>query len=224
MKNREIEFKDLGVVEYPRAYDIQLEYLNENVERKHRGEPTKNTVLFVEHPHVYTLGKHGHRSNLKISDQKLKEINAIFVETDRGGDITYHGYGQIVAYPIFDLDNWDILIRRYVYALEEVIIRTLREYGLDATRLDGAPGVWMTNRTMPEKICAIGIRVTKGITMHGFAFNINTDLRYFDYINPCGFTDKGVTSLQKELGQEVDMDEVKDKLKKYFVEVFGEMG
>ena len=223
MKNQEIDFHDLGVVEYPRAYDIQLEFLNKNIERKQKGEPTKNTVLFVEHPHVYTLGKHGERSNLKISDQKLKEINAIFVETDRGGDITYHGYGQIVAYPIFDLDNWDILTRRYVYALEEIIIRTLSEYGLEATRLQGAPGVWMTDRPVPEKICAIGIRVIKGITMHGFALNVNTDLHYFDYINPCGFTDKGVTSLQKELGHKVDMDEVKDKLKKYFVQVFGEM-
>ncbi len=222
MKNRKIEFVDLGVVDYPQAYDLQLEYLNQNIELKNNAQPTKNTVIFVEHPHVYTLGKHGDRFNLKISDQKLKEINAIFVRTDRGGDITYHGYGQIVAYPIFDLDNWDILIRRYIYALEEVIIRTLQEYGLQATRLEKAPGVWMVDRPIPEKICAIGVRVSRGITMHGFAFNINTDLRYFDYINPCGFTDKGVTSLQKELGRKVDMNEVKEKLKKYFLEVFDE--
>ncbi len=223
MKNKHIEFRDLGVMDYRQAYDLQIELLNRNIERKNNGDSTQNIVLYVEHPHVYTLGKNGDRSNLKISDDMLRRINATFVHTDRGGDITYHGYGQIVIYPIFDLSNWDILIRRYIHNIEEVIIRTLKDYGLEASRLEGAPGVWMLDRPRPEKICAIGVRVSRGITMHGLAFNINTDLKYFDYINPCGFTDKGVTSLQKELGRKVPLDEVKEKLSHYFVEVFGQL-
>ncbi len=225
MKNKHIEFRDLGVMDYSQAYDLQIELLNRNIERKNNGDTTQNIVLYVEHPHVYTLGKNGDRSNLKISDEMLRRINATFVHTDRGGDITYHGYGQIVIYPIFDLDNWDILIRRYIHSIEEVIIRTLQDYGLEGKRLQGAPGVWLygDGRQIPEKICAIGVRVSRGITMHGLAFNINTDLKYFDYINPCGFTDKGVTSLQKELRREVPLNEVKEKLSHYFVEVFGEL-
>ena len=221
--NKEIKFKDLGIVPYNEAYEIQLEYFNNTIERKKQGLETENIVLFVEHPHVYTLGKNGDRSNLKITDTFLKRIDAIFVQTDRGGDITYHGYEQIVIYPIFDLDNFGILIKKYVHSIEEVIIRTIREYGLEAERLKGAPGIWMTDRQRPEKICAIGVRVSHATTMHGLAFNINTDLKYFDYINPCGFTDKGVTSMQKELGREIDKEEVKEKLKKYFVEVFNEL-
>ena len=223
--NKTINFKDLGTLDYKKAYNIQLEYLNKNILKKNNGEPTENTVLFVEHPHVYTLGKNGDRLNLKISGQRLKEINATFVHTDRGGDITYHGYGQIVIYPIFDLNNWNILIRRYIYAIEEVIIRTLKEYKIEGKRLDQSPGIWLYGdaRKIPEKICAIGVKVSRGITMHGLAFNINTDLRYFDYINPCGFVDKGVSSLQKELGYQVDMNEVKEKLKKYFIQVFEEL-
>jgi len=223
--NKTINFKDLGTLDYKKAYNIQLEYLNKNILKKNNGEPTENTVLFVEHPHVYTLGKNGDRLNLKISGQRLKEINATFVHTDRGGDITYHGYGQIVIYPIFDLNNWNILIRRYIYAIEEVIIRTLKEYKIEGKRLDQSPGIWLYGdaRKIPEKICAIGVKVSRGITMHGLAFNINTDLRYFDYINPCGFVDKGVSSLQKELGYQVDMNKVKEKLKKYFIQVFEEL-
>jgi len=223
--NKTINFKDLGTLDYKKAYNIQLEYLNKNILKKNNGEPTENTVLFVEHPHVYTLGKNGDRLNLKISGQRLKEINATFVHTDRGGDITYHGYGQIVIYPIFDLNNWNILIRRYIYAIEEVIIRTLKEYKIEGKRLDQSPGIWLYGdaRKIPEKICAIGVKVSRGITMHGLAFNINTDLRYFDYINPCGFVDKGVSSIQKELGYQVDMNKVKEKLKKYFIQVFEEL-
>ena len=221
MKNKTLEFKDLGVIEYQKAYEYQLKLFNENIEKKLAGQPTKNTVIFCEHPHVYTLGKSGKRENLLISDEFLKKINATFVHTDRGGDITYHGYGQIVIYPILDLDNFGILVKKYVNAVEEVIIRTLADYGIKAERLKGAPGIWLTDRQIPEKICALGIRVSRGVTMHGLAFNINTNLDYFQYINPCGFTDKGVTSLQKELNREVPLDEVKEKLKKYFVEVFG---
>jgi lipoyl(octanoyl) transferase len=220
-----IEFKNLGVVEYQKAYQIQLEYFNRNIENKNSGRPTQNIVLYVEHPHVYTLGKHGDRSNLLISDQMLKQINATFVRTDRGGDITYHGYGQQVIYPIFDLDNFGILIKKYIWAIEEVIIRTLKDYGIEGKRLQGAPGIWLygDGREKPEKICAIGVRVSRGVTMHGLAFNINTDLRYFEFINPCGFTDKGVTSLEKELGHSVPMEQVREKLTKYFNQVFQEI-
>ncbi len=220
MQNKEIIFDDWGTLEYPKAYERQLKYFNENIERKKQGEPTKNFVFFVEHPHVYTLGKSGNENNLIVNDDFLKKINATYVRTDRGGDITYHGYGQIVIYPILDLANFDILIKRYIFSIEEAIIRTLREYGIDATRLDKAAGIWLTDRPRPEKICALGVRVSRGITMHGLAFNINTDLKYFQYINPCGFTDKGVTSLQKELGQQIDIQEVKQYLEKYFNEVF----
>ena len=223
MKNRKIQFHDLGILDYKKAYDIQVELLNQDVERKQKGLETQNTVLLLEHPHVYTLGRHGDRKNLKISDGKLKEIDAIFITTDRGGDITYHGYGQLVVYPILDLDNWQILSRRYVFALEEIVIRMLTDYGVYAHRLDNAPGVWLTDRPRPEKICAIGVRIIHNITMHGMALNVNTDLSYFDYINPCGFTDKGVTSMQKELAEEISMQEVKEKQKKYFIQVFEEI-
>ncbi len=217
-----LEFKDLGVVEYKKAYDIQLQYLNENIRRREQGEPPRNIVLYVEHPHVYTLGKNGDRSNLLASDEKLREINATFVHTDRGGDITYHGYGQQVIYPVFDLYSFGILVRRYIWAIEEVIIRTLKHYGIEGKRLEGAPGIWLygDGRQLPEKICAIGVRVSRGVTMHGLAFNINTDLSYFDYINPCGFTDKGVTSLEKELGHNVPMSEVREVLSREFENVF----
>lgn len=222
MQNRNIEFVNLGTVEYQKAYEIQLQYFNKNIEAKLNKQPTTNTVLFVEHPHVYTLGKSGNYANLIIPQAFLEKINATFVHTDRGGDITYHGYGQIVIYPIFDLDNFGILIKKYVHSVEEVIIRTLKEFNISATRIDGAAGVWLIDnkRPKPEKICALGIRVSRGITMHGLAFNINTDLNYFNYINPCGFTDKGVTSLEKELGHKVPLEKVMKLLEKYFVEVF----
>ncbi len=223
MNKRQIKFIDLGIVPYKQAYNIQLQYLNKTKERKKQGLFTENYVLYVEHPHVYTLGKHGNSANLLLPPELLKKINAEFVQTDRGGDITYHGYGQIVAYPIFDLNNFGILIKRYIHSLEEVVIQTLADYGIHAQRLEGAPGVWLndTNRPRPEKICAIGVRVSYGITMHGFAFNVNTDLNYFNYINPCGFTDKGVTSMEKELGHKIDMNEVKFKLNHYFLKIFG---
>ncbi len=219
-----IEFKDLGIVEYKKAYDIQLQYLNDNIRRRDQGLPPRNIVLYVEHPHVYTLGKNGDRSNLLISDEKLKEINATFVRTDRGGDITYHGFGQQVIYPIFDLYSFGILIKKYIWSIEEVIIRTLKEFGINGKRLEGAPGIWLYDdgRPIPEKICAIGVRVSRGVTMHGLAFNVNTDLDYFGYINPCGFTDKGVTSIKKEVGHEVPLPEVQQKLNKYFTEVFSQ--
>jgi len=220
-----LEFKNLGVVEYNKAYDIQLQYLNENIRRREQGQQPRNIVLYVEHPHVYTLGKNGDRNNLLASDEKLKEINATFVRTDRGGDITYHGYGQQVIYPVFDLYYFGIMVRRYIQAIEEVIIRTLRHYGIEGKRLEGAPGIWLygDGRPVPEKICAIGVRISRGVTMHGLAFNVNTDLSYFDYINPCGFTDKGVTSMQRELGHRVSMAAVRKVLSGEFESVFGQI-
>lgn len=222
--NKNIDFKDIGVVEYGNAYEMQLQIFNKTIEEKQNKLQTNNLVIYVEHPHVYTLGKSGDFANLIIPEDFLKKINATFYRTDRGGDITYHGYGQIVIYPIFDLDNFGILIKRYIHSIEEVIIRTLKEYNIEAERIESASGVWLTqNRTKAEKICALGVRVSRGVTMHGLAFNINTDLKYFEYINPCGFTDKGVTSLQRELGREIDLNDVKQKLSKYFVEVFGQL-
>ncbi len=224
MNDKKIIFKDIGTVEYADAYKIQTDFFEQTIKNKLDKKKTENKLLFVEHPHVYTLGKSGNVSNLMITEDFLKKINATFFRTDRGGDITYHGYGQIVIYPIFDLANFNILIKKYIFSIEEAIIRTLKEYNISAERLEKAAGIWLTkNRPRPEKICALGVRVSRGVTMHGLAFNINTDLKYFDYINPCGFTDKGVTSLQKELGHLIDIQEVKKHLKKYFTEVFSEL-
>lgn len=183
---------------------------------------TKNHLLFCEHPHVYTLGKSGFMENLLLSDSRLKELNVSFYKTNRGGDITYHGPGQIVGYPILDLELFFTDLGKYMRSLEEVIIRTLSFYGIKGDRLPGSTGVWL-DPDLPSKerkICAMGVRCSRWVTMHGFAFNINTDLRYFDYIIPCGITDKSVTSLQKELGEKVDEQEVKEILIKEFANVF----
>jgi len=172
-------------------------------------------VLFCEHTNVYTLGKSGNDQNLLIDYIQLQAKNVEFFHTNRGGDITYHGPGQIVGYPIIDLDKHKLGVKKYIFQLENSIIELLEDYKIQAERLEGATGVWLdTNKSgMARKICAIGVRVSRGITMHGFAFNVNTDLKYFDYINPCGFTDKGVTSLAKELGYNLDFDVVKQQLK-----------
>ena len=218
-----LKFIDLGTKDYLETLKIQKKLFEQNIAAKLSGEPTENYVIFVEHPHVFTLGKHGKKANLLITEQKLEQLNAKFVLTDRGGDITYHGFGQQVVYPIINLAHFHILTKKYVWALEEIIIRMLKEYQIEAQRLEGAPGIWLTfNRQLPEKICAIGIRVRHDITMHGIALNVNTDLSYFSYINPCGFTDKGVTSIEKELGNKVDMKEIKEKLRLYFNQIFSE--
>jgi len=217
---KEIIYHDWGVLEYSKAYKKQLEIFNIKIKNLKDNKKNYNHVFFVEHPHVYTLGKSGDESNLILPKESLNEIKAAFFQTDRGGDITYHGYGQIVIYPILDLSNYDIMAKKYVFLLEEVIIRTLKEYGLSASRLEKAAGVWLLDRPRPEKICALGVRISKGITMHGLAFNINTDLKYFNYINPCGYTDKGVTSLQKELSKEIDIREVKQKIEDSFNDIF----
>ena len=217
-----IEFHDWKRIEYKTAWERQEALLSEAQKQKFKeNKLPRNLVIFCEHPPVYTIGKSGSDNNLLVDDAFLRKIGATVFRINRGGDITYHGPGQIVGYPIIDLDRFHLGVKAYVHNIEEVIIRVLEEYGISAMRLKGATGVWLEPAsTNARKICAIGVRVSRGITMHGFAFNINTDLKYFSYINPCGFTDKGVTSLQKELGKPVDVEEVKLKIKKHFSEVF----
>lgn len=213
---KSITFRDLGRMSYDTAWKLQEELLQEvqgyrRNAGNHGPENRAGYILFVEHPHVYTIGKSGKESNLLVSAEKLKEEKIALYHIDRGGDITYHGPGQIVGYPVVDLETLGIGVRKYVEILEESVILTLKSLGLAAGRLTGATGVWMhlDEGRIPEKICAIGVRVSRGVTMHGFAFNVNTDLKYFNYINPCGFTDKGVTSVARETGQPANMEQVK---------------
>ena len=209
------KFYDWGLIDYKEAWDKQQAIFDKVVEyKKNRNGNTPQEVVFCEHPHVYTLGKNGNRNNLLIQDDFLKKIEATYYHTNRGGDITYHGPGQIVGYPILDLEESGFSLKEYVYNLEEGIIKCLISYGIESSRMEGATGVWLDVGTSnARKICAIGVRASRYVTMHGFAFNINTDLNYFSYINPCGFVDKGVTSLSKELGERIDIEEVKLKLK-----------
>ncbi|MDR2928557.1 MAG: lipoyl(octanoyl) transferase LipB [Cytophagaceae bacterium] len=225
----EILFKDLGTVDYQKAWDYQeklfKETLTSKLENRNHSSNTKlvhHQLIFCEHPHVYTMGKSGVQSNLLISNEQLENIGAQFYRINRGGDITYHGPGQIVGYPIFDLEIMQLGIKEYVYQLEEAIIRTLGDMYIPASRLKMATGVWLDadNASKARKICAIGVRASRFVTMHGFALNVNTNLAYFKYINPCGFIDKGVTSIEKELGVKQSMDTVKKLLLKYMREVF----
>lgn len=215
-------FKELGLMPYREAWALQ-ERLHEEVKAaKLQGVDTVNYLLFVEHPHVYTLGKSGDEANMLISAIQLQAKHAEFVKVNRGGDITYHGPGQLVVYPIIDMANFGLGVKDYVDRLEEVVIRTIEEYGIKGERLEGATGVWIEAHTpRARKICAIGIRCSRFVTMHGFALNVNTDLNYFHYINPCGFRDKGVTSIAQELGREVPLQEVKERVKYHFVDLFG---
>ncbi|MGX9987310.1 lipoyl(octanoyl) transferase LipB [Chryseobacterium sp. POL2] len=228
--NKKVRFEDLGTRDYMPAWDYQEELMKENLDIKVKNRDTapeeqtetKNHLLFVEHPHVYTLGKSGHEENMLANAEKLKEIEATYVKVNRGGDITYHGFGQIVGYPVLDLENFYTDIHRYMRDLEEVIIRTIAEYGLHGTRSEGETGVWLdVGKPYARKICAMGVKASRWVTIHGFALNVNTNMKYFDYIVPCGITDKQVTSLKNELEHEVDVEEVKQKIKKHFVEVFG---
>lgn len=233
IQNKQLRFKDLGLTEYQTAFDFQQNLMQEIIDLKLKNrdrtdgtyEQTPNYFLFVEHPHVYTLGKSGDEHNMLINEEKLKEINATFVKTNRGGDITYHGFGQIVGYPILDLDNFKSDIHLYMRNLEEVIIRTIAEYGLKGERSEGETGVWLdVGKPYQRKICAMGVKTSKWVTMHGFALNVNTDLRYFEYIIPCGIRDKSVTSMKRELEREFtaeEMADLKTKIKKHFAEVFG---
>ena len=226
--NRTISVQDLGRKDYQDTWDFQESLFQEilSIKRKNRREDahleTPNHFLFVEHPHVYTLGKSGDSSNLLIDEKKLKEIDATFYKINRGGDITYHGPGQVVGYPILDLENFFTDIHKYLRLLEEMVILTLAEYGLKAQRSKGETGVWLDVGTpFARKICAMGVRASRWVTMHGFALNVNTDLGYFDHMIPCGIRGKAVTSLNVELGKtEVDMDEVKGKLWNHFAQLF----
>lgn len=226
--NKKVNLKDLGLKDYKDTWDYQESLFQSIIEIKSRNSnqnsriETSNYFLLVEHPHVYTLGKSGDLNNLLISEKQLADKQATFYKINRGGDITYHGPGQIVGYPILDLENFFSDIHKYLRFLEEVIILTLKEYGIQAERSQGETGVWLDVGTpLVRKICALGVRTSRWVTMHGFAFNVNTDLGFFDHIIPCGIKEKAVTSLNVELGvNEVSMEEVKDKLIKHFKALF----
>jgi lipoyl(octanoyl) transferase len=233
MERQRVEFRDLGPMEYKAAWDYQDILMKENLDIKalsHQSEitphplelPTKHHLLFVEHPPVYTLGKSGNIGNVLINENEREKRGIQFFHTNRGGDITFHGPGQIVGYPIFDLEKFYTDIGRYLRELEEVIILTLAEYGIEAGRSKGETGVWIDAHVpgKERKICAMGVRCSRWITMHGFALNVNTDLAYFNHIIPCGIQNKKVTSIQEELGREIDFNEVKEKLKRNFERVF----
>jgi lipoyl(octanoyl) transferase len=224
---QKVVFQDLGHKAYQETWDYQTELLQEAVDikfdnRKNGNQnQTKSHFLFVEHPHVYTLGKSGDVSNLLLNEKQLEDKGITFFKINRGGDITYHGPGQIVGYPILDLENFFTDVHKYLRLLEETIILTIAEYGLKGTRSEGETGVWLDVGTpFARKICALGVRASRWITMHGFALNVNTDLGYFDHIIPCGIRGKAVTSMQAELGKELDLDEVKEKIKKHFCFLF----
>ena len=225
--NKKVGFQDLGLIDYRKCWDYQEELFAEILavksanRKENKTDITQNHLLFCEHPHVYTLGKSGDEKNLLVNEDYLKSRGATFHKINRGGDITYHGPGQIVGYPILDLDNFFTDIHKYLRFLEEAIILTLKEYGLVSERSPGETGVWFDVGTpKARKICALGVKSSRWVTMHGFAFNINADLSYFGNIIPCGIVDKQVTSMQKELGRKMDMEEVKTKLKSHLVCLF----
>lgn len=202
-----------GTIPYEQAWKKQAEYFETLVQAKQSGREYMNRIIFCEHPHVYTLGRSGKERNMLLSDRQLQRIGATYYHIDRGGDITYHGPGQQVCYPILNLEDFSLGLKEYVHQLEEAVIGVCASYGIEAGRVEKATGVWLEGDTSrARKICAIGVRSSHYVTMHGLAFNVNTDLSYFSYINPCGFVDKGVTSLQKELGHEVLMEEARLRL------------
>ncbi|MCB9188870.1 MAG: lipoyl(octanoyl) transferase LipB [Flavobacteriales bacterium] len=231
MSRPHVKFFDLGLSDYKKTWDYQTELFDENIAIKiaNRKESdialhqiTKNYLIFCEHPHVYTLGKSGSEANLLVNEAILKQQNAQYYKINRGGDITYHGPGQLVAYPIFDLESYFFTdIHKYMRALEEAVILTIGEYGLKGERAEGLTGVWLDGgKANARKICAMGVKSSRWVTMHGLALNIDTDMSYFNNIVPCGIEDKSVTSLSKELGRKVSMDEVKEKLKINLANVF----
>ncbi len=227
--NKKTKFKHLGLIDYQKAWDYQEDIFKQSVDlkiqnRKNEGneKETPNYLIFCYHPHVYTLGKSGKQENLLLNEDGLKQHEATYYKINRGGDITYHGPGQIVGYPILDLDNFFTDIHKYLRLLEEAVILTLQEYGIESGRIDGLTGVWIDHveQKDPRKICALGVKSSRWVTMHGFAFNVNTDLSYFEHIIPCGIDDKAVTSLEKELGKKVDIIEVEIKLRKHIADLF----
>lgn len=229
--NHETTVIDLGLVEYQQAFDYQTRLFNEilAVKAENRDKPpheqkaTRNYFIFCEHPNVYTLGKSGDENNLLIKKQDLPSIQASYFPINRGGDITFHGPGQIVVYPVIDLENFFTDIHRYMRTLEESVIRTLKSFSIEGGRITGLTGVWLDvdNKMKARKICALGVKTSRWVTLHGLAFNVNTDLHYFDYIVPCGISDKAVTSLEKELGALQDIDAVKSLLRTNLLELFG---
>ena len=228
-QNKKVLFQDWGLTDYEEAWSKQEDIFSKPIAIKtaNRNSPdnqteTPNFLIFTEHPHVYTLGKSGKPENLLLDEDSLKEKQATYHKINRGGDITYHGPGQIVGYPILDLDNFFTDIHLYLRTLEEAIILTLKDYGIEAGRYEGYTGVWLdADNEKARKICAMGVRCSRWVTMHGFAFNVNPDLSYFGNIVPCGIDDKDVTSMKRELGYEVDMDDVKNKLKGHIASLFG---
>jgi lipoyl(octanoyl) transferase len=230
-KNTDIQFEHLGLIDYKEAWDYQDKLFSATLALKVQNRtaapdaqvPTPNYLLFCQHPHVYTLGKSGHEEHLLLNQEGLQAKGATYYKINRGGDITYHGPGQIVGYPILDLENYFTDIHKYLRFLEEAIILALADYGIIAGRIPGLTGVWLDHEEQrnPRKICAMGVKCSRWVTMHGFAFNINTDLDYFNNIVPCGISDKAVTSLAKELGHEVPLAEVEEKLLKHLGALFG---
>ena len=225
--NKKVGFQDLGLIDYRKCWDYQEELFAEILavksanRKENKTEATKNHLILCEHPHVYTLGKSGDENNLLVNEDYLKSRGTSFHKINRGGDITYHGPGQIVVYPILDLDNFFADIHKYLRFLEEAVILTLKEYELDSERSPGETGVWVDVGTpKARKICALGVKSSRWVTMHGFAFNINSDLSYFGNIIPCGITDKNVTSLQQELGGKMNLEKVKNKVKSHLVDLF----
>jgi lipoyl(octanoyl) transferase len=224
---RQVIIEDLGLIDYKKAWDYQEMLFKETVDRKIRirnGESalvTENHLLFCQHPHVYTLGKSGQEDHLLLNEAQLDQADISYYKINRGGDITYHGPGQLVVYPIFDLDHFFTDIHKYLRLLEEAVIQTLAEYGVKGERSDGETGVWIDVDTPnARKICAMGVKSSRWVTMHGIGFNINADLSYFNHIVPCGIVDKGVTSLQKEIGKELDLNEVQEILLKKLASLF----
>lgn len=227
MQNKKVTFIDWGLVDYQEAWDRQEEIFNKTLAVKHENRvnstefPTENYLIFNEHPHVYTLGKSGKPEHLLLDEKALEEKEATYYKINRGGDITYHGPGQIVGYPILDLDNFFTDIHLYLRTLEEAIILTLNDYGIQAGRYPSFTGVWIDgDNEKARKICAMGVRASRWVTMHGFAFNVNADLSYFGNIVPCGIDDKDVTSMERELGYKPNIEEVKDKLKGHIANLF----
>ena len=227
MGNKKVSFQDWGLLDYQAAWDRQEEIFGEIVNAKilnrtnNADMPTDNYLVFVEHPHVYTIGKSGKTENLLLDEKGLKQQKASYYKINRGGDITYHGPGQIVGYPILDLDTFFTDIHLYLRTLEDAIILTLADYGIKAGRYPGYTGVWLdADNEKARKICAMGVRCSRWVTMHGFAFNVNSDLNYFKHIVPCGIDDKDVTSMERELGFKLDSEEVKQKLSKHIAMLF----
>lgn len=225
MKNKEVQYIDLGLIDYKEAWDFQEEYFKKIVDIKiqnrtnETAEITPNYLIFCQHPHVFTLGKSGKMENLLVDEQGLEEKNANFYKINRGGDITYHGPGQLVVYPILDLDNFFTDIHKYMRLLEEAVIKTCADFGINAGRIQGLTGVWLDDG-FPRKICAMGVKSSRWVTMHGLALNINTDLSFFNNIVPCGIDDKAVTSFENELKQHINQSEVAENLKFHLAELF----